>query len=233
MRGFGRVYRPKYTSRVDAVRLLKRRNDEMGRGKLIGPIADRISFNDLKQMLEWDYKANGRKSLYRARVALKALESRFGFHRALDITTDRIMQYVTTRQEAPVKPATINYELSILKRMFTLAIQAEKLDRKPHVPKIEMHNVRQGFFSLEQFYSVLSFMPESVKPLVEMLWISGWRQRGHGPSVETGGLEHHVPAAGGWKHEKRRRKNHSFLQIRRARGFAAATASLYRRGSGD
>jgi integrase len=164
------------TKHIDAVNLLRRRMEEMGRGRLVGPAAERVSFDDLKQMLEWDYRANGRKSLARAEVALKPLERFFGLYRALDITTDKIMQYVTTRQEAPVKPATIHYELSILKRMFNLVIQAEKLDRKPYIPMIQVSNVRAGFFSESQFLSVLSRLPEEVKPLVELLWLTGWRK---------------------------------------------------------
>ncbi len=34
----------------------------------------------------------------------------------------------------------------MLKRAFNLALQAEKLTRKPHIPRLEAHDVRQGLF---------------------------------------------------------------------------------------
>ena len=164
------------TNRTEAMRLLRRRMGEMGRGRLVGPTAERVDFDELKRMLRSDYQTNGRKSLKRADVALKALEEFFGLYRALDITTNKITEYIRARQEAGVKPATIHYDLSILKRMFTLAVQAEKLDRRPHIPSIEVRNVRTGFFSESEFLSVLSRLPEDIKPLVEFLWLTGWRR---------------------------------------------------------
>ncbi len=164
------------TNRVEALGLLRRRMEEMGRGRLVGPSAERVTFADLKTMLTSEYQTNGRKSLKRAEVALKALEGFFGLFRALDITTDRITEYIRQRQEAGIKPATIRYDLSILKRMFTLAIRAEKLDRKPYIPSIEVRNVRTGFFSETEFQALLSHLPEQVKPVVEFLWLTGWRK---------------------------------------------------------
>lgn len=164
------------TNRVEALGLLRRRMEEMGRGRLVGPSAERVTFADLKTMLTSEYQTNGRKSLKRAEVALKALEGYFGLFRALDITTDRVTEYIRQRQQAGIKPATIRYELSILKRMFTLAIRAEKLDRKPYIPSIEVRNVRAGFFSETEFQALLSHLPEQVKPVVEFLWLTGWRK---------------------------------------------------------
>jgi hypothetical protein len=45
-----------------------------------------------------------------------------------------------------VSNAEINRELTALKRMFNLAIQAGKLLQKPHIPLLKEDNVRVGFF---------------------------------------------------------------------------------------
>ena len=45
--------------------------------------------------------------------------------RAVDITTDRIRAYIADRQGTGAANASIKRELAALKRMFTLAIQAE------------------------------------------------------------------------------------------------------------
>jgi hypothetical protein len=116
----------------------------MGRGRLVGPSAERVTFVDLKQLVEWDYKASEKTSLDRAERAFKNLEGFFGLCRAVDVTAPKLMEYVTTRQEQSIRPATIKYELSMLRRAFNLAIAADKLQTKPHFPNIEVHNTRSG-----------------------------------------------------------------------------------------
>jgi site-specific recombinase XerD len=65
--------------------------------------------------------------------------------------TDRVKEYVATRREEGAANGTINRELACLKRMFKLAYQSTppKVARIPHIPMLEEHNVRSGFFSHE------------------------------------------------------------------------------------
>ena len=58
-----------------------------------------------------------------------------------------------------VSNAEINRELTALKRMFNLAIQAGKLIQKPPIPFLKEHNVRVGFFERDQFLAVLALSP--------------------------------------------------------------------------
>src|SRR5262245_4313810 len=46
--------------------------------------------------------------------------------------------------------ATVNRELSLLRRALTLAVQSKKLIAKAHVPMLAENNVRTGFFEFEQ-----------------------------------------------------------------------------------
>jgi hypothetical protein len=55
--------------------------------------------------------------------------------------------------------ATIKRDLSALKRMFTLAIQAGKLLQRPHIPMLAEHNVRKSFFKRAQFEAVRNRLP--------------------------------------------------------------------------
>jgi hypothetical protein len=109
------------TKRGDAVRLLKRKLGELGRGRPPGVDIERTNFDELADMLMNDYKANGRRSLDRAAFALAHLKAAFSGVRAVDLTTDRITAYITARQEAGAANATVNRELAALKRMFALA----------------------------------------------------------------------------------------------------------------
>jgi len=173
----GRVYRESSGSTIRgiAVNLLKRRLAEIGKGRLIGPDAEKTTFEDLAQMVLDDYRVNSRRSIAAATGAVRRLRYTFGLSRAMDITSDRVTAYARTRQEAGAKPATIRYELAILKRGFNLALQAGKLVHRPHIPSIEVRNVRSGFFQEPEFRAVLSHLPEDVKGIVEFAYLTGWR----------------------------------------------------------
>lgn len=175
----GRKYRESSGSSRESVatKLLKRRLGEIGRGRLIGPDAERTTFEEMKSMLLNDYMVNGRKSLRRVESALTHLEAAFGTSRALDITPDRISAYIRNRQEsesAP-KPATVRYELSALKRMFNLAVRAGKMPFRPHIPSIEVRNTRSGFFEDGELRAVLKHLPEPLRAVIRYAHLTGWR----------------------------------------------------------
>jgi hypothetical protein len=66
----------------------------------------------------------------------------------------------------PVSVAEINRELTVLKRMFSLAVEAGKLHRKPHIAMLREDNV--GFFEREQYEAVLAHLPEAMRPVVTL-----------------------------------------------------------------
>lgn len=111
--------------RSDAVKLLRRRLEEMSRGRLVGPDADKLTFKALTEMVLTDYRVNSRKSFIRAESAIKHLRAFFGFAHAPDVTGDRVTSYIQSRQETDTKPASIRYELAILKRAFTSPFKSE------------------------------------------------------------------------------------------------------------
>src|SRR5262249_22131777 len=109
MRGFGRIYRRRATwwveywhrgrqfressgsvRETDAERLLKRRLQEIGRGRFIGPTEERVLFTELLDGLLADYKLNGRRSLGTVQYYVAVLRSAFSGERAIDVTEDRI-----------------------------------------------------------------------------------------------------------------------------------------------
>jgi integrase len=168
----------KSTNRNDAVKLLNRRMGEMGKGRLIGPDAEKVTFEQLAGMLENDYRANSLKSLDRVQRAVAHLRDTFGFDRALDISPDRVDSYIISRRDLEsAKPATIHYELAMLKRMFSLAVAKGKLAQKPHIPTIEVRNTRTGFFEELEFRSVLSHLPDHLRPIAEFAYLTGWRKQ--------------------------------------------------------
>lgn len=128
-------------------------------------------------MIETDYKANGRKSTKRLTTSLGHLREFFGDSaRALDITTDRIRRYIAHGQDEGAANASIRKELAALKRAFNLALQAERLSSKPHIPNVKVNNTREGFFEPGELEAVIAELPEPVKPVVRFAALTGWRK---------------------------------------------------------
>lgn len=69
----------------------------------------------------------------------------------------------------------INRELALLKRMFSLAIQAGTIMHKPYIAMLREDNVRTGFFEPEQLASVIARLPAEIQPVIEFAYITGWR----------------------------------------------------------
>ena len=151
-----------------------------------------------------DYRTNRKRSLDDVERRIeKHLTPFFGNRKMASITTADIREYIASRQKetrlpgrrsasprgtarlamsrssaatiAGVSNGEINRELTALKRMFNLAIQAGKLLQKPHIPLLKEDNVRVGFFERDQFLAVLARLPEPVQPAATFAYITGWR----------------------------------------------------------
>jgi integrase len=100
----------------------------------------------------------------------------FGDYKAHQVRTDSVKNYVAHRLEQSAANATINRELSALKRIYTLAVQAERIQRRPYIPMLEEHNVRQGFFERAEFLVFRAALPDYLKPVVTFAYFTGWRR---------------------------------------------------------
>jgi len=159
-----------------ARKLLKQRLGEITAGRFIGPSEDRLTFDQLVEDLENDYQLNGKRSFASVKFYLRHLRGFFGFDRAVDITPDRVRAYQTRRLKEGASNATCNREVAILGRMLTLACNAGKLSRRPKLQLLEEHNTRQGFLEHGEFLVLLGNLPAYLQPLVEFLYLSGWRK---------------------------------------------------------
>ena len=145
---------------------MKKRQGEITLGRFAGPKADRIPLSELAQDLLTDYQIRGRKNQRQVKSKVNHLLAYFGKDRVKSITTDRIKTYIATRQGEGAASAQINRELAALKRMFNLAVQAEKLPGAPYVPSFAENNVRTGFFEYEEFLALRNALPAFLRPVV-------------------------------------------------------------------
>lgn len=171
----GEQHRESSTSmlRAKAVSLLKRRLAEMGRGQLVGPQAERLTFGDLMRMVVEDYAINSRKS----QPPTGQLSAYFPDHtRALDITADVVKRYIRNRLAAGAAPATVKNEIGVLGRAFTLAYRSGHMPHRPYLPSPRVSNARTGFFTDGEVRTLLAHLPEYMRPFVEAAFITGWRR---------------------------------------------------------
>ena len=180
----GRRFRESTESKKQSVarRLLRLREGQIAEGKFTDLEPERIRYEDLEKDFLNDYKINGRKSYKMVQYSLKHLRDYFGGMKAKNITADKARSYVVWRKRQlthynrPPTNATINRELSALKRMFTLASQAGRVRTATYISKLKENNVRTGFFSHYEYLKLRDALPDYLRPVVAFAYYTGMRK---------------------------------------------------------
>jgi integrase len=175
--------RPCYESsesekRVDAERLLKRRNGEIVTGKFIGLGPERIEMAQLFADVIEDYETYKRRSTddARARVTLH-LDPALGNIRAAQLSSEDLKRYILRRRDEKAADATINRELAIIRRAFSLAAKSSppKVNRVIQIPRLEEQNVRGGFLEHDHYLKLREALPEHLKAIFVVGYHLGMR----------------------------------------------------------
>ena len=172
----------------DARKLLQKRMGEIVDGRYSGPEAEKITVRELAEDYLNDYRVNAKRSLDKAERMVsrkdedgKPIDSYlmafFGNWKAQAVKTDAVRKYIAQRLGAGAANGTVNRELAALKRMYSLAVKAEKLYRKPYIPMLEENNVRTGFFERAEFLAFRDAVPDYLKPVVTFAYYTGWRKK--------------------------------------------------------
>ena len=166
------------TKETVARRILRSRGATSRRAFRSCPQMGKITFDDAAEDLLNDYQTNGKKTYdHAARRIDLHLKPVFTGKRLLSISIAHIRAYAAARKTAGASNATINRELALLKRMFSLAVKDGKLHGRPYVPMLREDNTRKGFFEAEQFESVRAHLPEPLRPVVTFAYLTGWRMK--------------------------------------------------------
>ncbi len=177
----GKVYRQSAGTRKrrEAEKLLQRKLGEISTHTFIEPKSEKVLVKELAEDLLREYRINDRKSLDDLETRWeKHLSAEFGDLRASHVGNDRLTRYVAKRQDEKASNATINREISALKRMFSLAVRARKVYVAPHFPHLEERNVRKGFVEDAQYEALSSACAAEglwLRAMFEVAYNFGWR----------------------------------------------------------
>jgi len=175
----GKPYREtaKTKKESEAKRFLRLREGEIAEGEIPGIHFEKVRFNDLIDGFLADYRINEKKSLAQAEIRVETLKTFFDGYKVPDITTPKIQNYIELRLADKKSNATINRELSALKRILNLGMRQTppKVKRVPYIPMLKENNVRKGFFEHGEFIALREALPEYLKGFVTFAYKTGWR----------------------------------------------------------
>jgi len=157
--------------------------DRLGKVEQGLPVAEikKLKYEDIRKTLILDYRTRGVKMLEEDKDGnpyvwgFEHLDPFFKSHPVRTITTDLLYQFIERRQNDGAKNATINRNLSLLRRMMSLARREGKLGQAPYFPMLKEDNIRKGFLTPSQFIKLREAMPEHLRPLVTFLYFTGCR----------------------------------------------------------
>jgi integrase len=166
-----KALKKKGSTEADAKALLRKRLRGHGSAS-----EERVTYAELENAIIEDYELRQYRSLGDLQnVRLKHIRVFFRHYRALDITTPRLRQYAAQRRRQGAANETINRELSVIRRMFRLAIQDRTLSQTPHVPMVERGQPREVFLTPAEFSVIVPRLDAETARLVRWVWNTGWR----------------------------------------------------------
>lgn len=167
------------TNRKLAEKIYYKVETEITEGKFFEVSPKNTTLKEIVDFYWADYKANKKKSFWRAEINANHLRKFFGDMASVaDITTDKIHAYMIYRQKQGAQNATINRELSALKRAFNLASQMTppKVTNIPHIPHLKENGARQGYFEYSEYLSLETALPAYLKPVATTAYYTGMRK---------------------------------------------------------
>ena len=189
----------KSSNKDKARHLLKLREGAIARGERL--VLETLSYEDALTMVVTDYEANEQSSVKDALGRIRHLTPFFTGMKLAQITTATIRDYqkrrlteerivsrartvlhddgtVTLVPEVRRKPsnAQINRETAMLRRMFSLAKEDDKIVTIPTFPHLdEPKQPKKGFFEYPEFVKVRHQLDPKFRNVAAFMYVTGWR----------------------------------------------------------
>lgn len=131
---------------------------------------------DLLDDVVRDYRINGQDVTW-AGLVIDHLRPTFGRMPRSAIRPRHVDAYIEQRRRAGRANATINHELSMLRRAFNLAREKGTITAAPFlIPKLEENNVRKGFFEYSEYSALRGSLPAELRPVLTFAYYTGCRK---------------------------------------------------------
>jgi integrase len=175
------VFEPTGTDKLKiAESLLHKRKAEIDSGKQ--PEIIKIKNHSFKELAEEYVKwAERQRAFKQKKLVVIQLVSQFGHYPLRRFDTRMLEQYQTERLQKGNKAGTVNRHLSIMKHMFTKAIdwnmvEDETLKRVRKAKLLEENNRRLRYLSKEECQALINNCDNHLKPIVTMALNTGMRK---------------------------------------------------------
>jgi integrase len=165
----------KSTEEQAAKDLLKKRLAEV----VTGPVTPgRVTIAELLDDCQSFYDSNRKSAETFAKSYINKLKASWKRYRVAQVTTAKLIEYQKRRQSDGVSNATINREMAMLRRAFSLgkAATPAKVAVVPHFPMLPEDNARRGFLEPEQYRALLAALPPEIQPLLVVGYHTGARK---------------------------------------------------------
>jgi integrase len=154
-----------------AMAFLQRALSTVGRGGRIRTVGEAIG------LLYADYERRDLKSYYITRKRIEAnVLPWWGKVPIVKIGASKVDEYAAARRQEGAKAATVNRELSFVRRALTLAHQQGKLSAVPFIGTLPESAARTGFVEPRQYVALRDAMPERIRCLFIVAYHLGCRK---------------------------------------------------------
>jgi len=174
----------KTTRKREAEKLLRQREREIASGAIRG-LHYTTKFSDMVYEYMLEFEDRGYKSLDTAKANIKNLSRFFKVKydniKGSNITTALVKEYVSWRRAETPKPSksTVNRELAVLSKSFTLCIDKDLLSVAPNFRACRYSQKelkpRKDFIKRWEYKDIYKELPEYVKPVFMFAYKTGWR----------------------------------------------------------
>jgi integrase len=156
------------TDEAKARSLLKVRLGQVESGEYRGPTQSRVLVAALLDLVVEDYKISKKRSLDDLEYRIdKNLRKTLGTVRASMFSSTHVDNHIRSRRSTGASDATINRELAIVRRAFSLGMRTDPplVNRKPWIRRLDEDNAREGFIEEDQYRTLLNELPEHLRAL--------------------------------------------------------------------
>ena len=140
---------------------------------------ERVRISQLLDLVIADYRFRQRKTTYDTELRIDAhLGPFFGQMKAQALGSAAQRQYIEHRRRQKAEPATINKELSWLRRALKLGARHEPplVLRVPHFEMLPVDNAREGILDHEQYRAVRDALPRYARIALVVSYHTGCRK---------------------------------------------------------